>query len=996
MRFAGARLFFCLSIALLPIARPTAALAAEPEKSDRDPAPEWIWTEQAVPPGELVYFRQRFELTGAVKAARLIAACDDHVALFLNGRHLVQHDVWQQPLVEDVTRRLQAGTNVIAARCSNKEGPAGLILRLVVDLADGSRRTVVSNSAWLAARAPREDWRAVDYDTSGWQPARSLGKLGVAPWGDLALDGTRSEATPAAQITLPPGFRAELLYSVPKTEQGSWVSLTDDPRGRLIVSDQAGSLYRVTPASGSGETTVEKLELPIGQAQGLLAAYDALYVTVNGTAAQGSGLYRVRDTNGDDQYDDVQLLKPFEGAGEHGPHGLRLGPDGLIYVIAGNHTKLPAGIEGNSPHRNWSEDLLLPRNPDGNGHGTGILAPGGWICRTDREGARWELLCAGFRNPYDLDFNPDGELFTYDADMEWDVGTPWYRPTRVNHAVSAGEYGWRFGTGKWPAYYPDSVGAVVDIGLGSPTGIVFGTRAKFPEKYQKALFLCDWTFGRIYAVQMQPAGATYSGTFEVFATARPLPVTDVVIAGDGHLYFTTGGRNTQSGLYRVSWTGDPATGPGPAAPGNAAAKARADRRRLEAFHQRQDPQAIEAAWPALNSADRSLRYAARVAIEHQPLAGWKDRALAEERPTAAIQALLALTRSGDAALQPAVLERLNRLPHRQLSEEQLLDALRVYALAFTRLGGKTAGSAARVADVLGPLFPAQSEPVNRELCSLLVFVEAPGVIERAMRLLQAAQTQEDQFYYVFVLRNLRDDWSIDQRRAWFSWLNLAEQRYHGGASFQKFVQQVRRDAAETLTAEVKAALQEVLVGRQSVEVVKLETTRKFVHNWQMQDLSPHLGEVGRGRSFENGRQAYAAAQCAKCHRFGQDGGATGPDITAVGNRFDNQYLLESLLVPSKVVSDQYVNTIIQTDDGRVIVGRIIEENADRLMVRTDPFARELTAVPRAAIEARQPSPTSEMPQGLVNVLSRDEILDLLAYLRSGGNPDDKAFTPAAN
>src|SRR5688572_3754468 len=128
--------------------------------------------------------------------------------------------------------------------------------------------------------------------------------------------------------------------------------MAPDPKGRLIVSDQDGSLYRVTVGKTADDTKVEKIDLNIGMAQGLLWALDSLYVVVNGGAAQGSVLYRVRDTNGDDKLDDVKLLKRFEGGGEHGPHAVRLGPDGKLYVIGGNFTKVPAGIEPSSPHRN--------------------------------------------------------------------------------------------------------------------------------------------------------------------------------------------------------------------------------------------------------------------------------------------------------------------------------------------------------------------------------------------------------------------------------------------------------------------------------------------------------------------------------------------------------------------------------------------------------------------------------------------------------------------
>jgi len=957
--------------------------------------PHWIWLDKTATANQMIILRKTFEVPANLKSAWLVTACDNRVTVFVNGNHLVQHDDWSKPLREDIAKKLQPGKNILALRCTNAEGAAGLLLQLTLEDADGKQTRVLSHTDWKAAQDPPEDWRQLDYDDSTWKNAVSVGEWGAKPWGEVTLDHTVPLSTPEKDITVPADFRVELLYSVPKSDQGSWVSMTTDPKGRLIVSDQYGSLYRVTPGADRESTQVEKLDAPIGDAQGLLYAFDSLYVTVNGQAAQGSGFYRLRDTDGDDQFDEVKLLKKFQGGGEHGPHGIRLGPDGKLYVIAGNHTKIPENPAPNSPHRNWAEDLLLPRNPDGRGHATNVMAPGGWIARTDENGETWELFCGGFRNPYDIDFNLDGELFTFDADMEWDTGTPWYRPTRVNHAVSAAEFGWRFGTGKRPAYYGDSHGAVVDIGLGSPTGISFGTGAKFPAKYQRALFINDWTYGKIYAVHMQPQGASYTATFETFVQGKPLPVTDIVVGADGALYFAIGGRKTQSGLYRVTYTGNESTAPAGPIVDEKAAEARRIRRQLEAFHGQQDAAAIETAWPYLNSSDRAIRYAARVAVEHQDPATWIDRAFAEERTTATISLMIALARAGDESLQSRILTRLTALPYRQLTEEQTLDALRAYGLAYIRLGGRNAEVDDKVVGTLDPLFPAGSELVNRELVQLLVYLEAPHVVERSLKLLEQAQTQQDQMHYVFVLRNVASGWTHEQREAYFSWMNLAETKYRGGASFQNFVQQIRKDASDKLSDAEKVALKDVLEGRASVEVVKLETTRQFVHNWQMEDLLPILDKVSAGRSFEKGRQAYAAAQCAKCHRFAGEGGDTGPDITGVGSRFDARYLLESLILPSKVVSDQYMNIVIETDAGKVVTGRVISEDDEKVVVRTDPFARELTTVPRKSIEFRQPSTVSEMPQGLINVLTQEEVLDLIAYLRSGGNSSDRAFQPAA-
>src|SRR5690606_36615141 len=94
-----------------------------------------------------------------------------------------------------------------------------------------------------------------------------------------------------------------------------------------------------------------------------------------------------------------------------------------------------------------------------------------------------------------------------------------------------------------------------NLGVGSPTGVKFGTKSKFPEKYRKALYAMDWSYGRIFAVHLRPHGASYTGDYEVFVKGKPLNVTDLEFGKDGAMYFTTGGRGTQSGLYRVSHVG---------------------------------------------------------------------------------------------------------------------------------------------------------------------------------------------------------------------------------------------------------------------------------------------------------------------------------------------------------------------------------------------------------------------------------------------------------
>ena len=803
-------------------------------------------------------------------------------------------------------------------------------------------------------------------------------------------------ATPAAQLAVLPGFKVELVYSVPRETQDSWVSMATDPKGRLIVSGQNGPLFRVTPGKDPKTTKVEKLDIPIGHAQGLLYAFDSLYVMVNGKgiANHGSGFYRCKSSDGGETFGEPELLLKLAGSGEHGPHAIRLGPDGKLYILAGNFTDLPKTLLPSSPVKNYGEDQLTLRDPDGNGFATGRMAPSAWIIRCDQDGKKDELFCAGYRNPYDMNFNTDGELITWDSDMEWDIGAPWYRPTRICMAISGGEFGYRFGTGPWPDYSEDSLPPVCNTGLGSPTGLTFGTGAKFPAKFQQALYGEDWAYGKILVFYMVPEGAGYKATFETFISGKPFDPTAMVIdPTDGAMYFTIGGRNTQSGLYRVTYIGTESTAPLPASD-QKSAEARKIRHKLESFHGHEDAQAVDAAWEYLNSPDRYLRFAARVAIESQPVAQWQQRALKEKRPMALLEAMIALSRVGDKSLEPKVLESLDRLSLASLTREELLVALRAYGLCFIRLGHPDSAQLPALQSKFDRLFPSSDKFVNRELSRLLVYLDAPDIISKCMTQLASAPTQEDQLWYVFILRNRKDGWTLDQRKAWFSWLNLAEQKYHGGSSFKNYLKHFRTEGESTLTPEEKTSLADILNRKSNIDVVKVTAPRQFVRNWQMQDLLPELDKVNHGRNFERGKAAFEAVQCIQCHKFKDEGdGSIGPDLTAVGNRFAADYILESILLPSKVVSDQYADTQIVTKNHDVVIGRVMQEDAQKLVVRPSPLSEATVTVQKKDIDRRELSKLSPMPEGLVDVLSQDEILDMIAYLRSGGTPDDKAFKP---
>ena len=152
----------------------------------------------------------------------------------------------------------------------------------------------------------------------------------------------------------------------------------------------------------------------------------------------------------------------------------------------------------------------------------------------------------------------------------------------------------------------------------------------------------------------------------------------------------------------------------------------------------------------------------------------------------------------------------------------------------------------------------------------------------------------------------------------------------------------------------------------------------------MADLVPDLDRLSQGRNFERGRQAFADVQCLTCHRFGNDGGAIGPELTGAGSKYDARSLLESLLEPSKVVSEQYQNLTVRLKNGESFSGRILRETAERIVLETDPLNGIRETIERKDVEGMAPSALSPMPEGLANTLTREEILDLIAYLQSGG------------
>ncbi len=983
--------------------------------------PEWVWLSKTGQKDERLTFRKKFTLPeGGLKTATLQYTCDNGAEAFINGKALAKNLDWQQPTTIELKKHLRAGENELVVKATNKSGSAGLVAKLLVETEELKRIVVETDGTW----------EVTPTGTEAWKPAFVVAKYGAAPWGK-ALEGGKAEgkrgatevALEATDVVTLPGFTTERLYVVPKDEQGSWVALTPDPKGRILACDQYGGLYRLTapPIGTKGEAQVEKLKTDIAGAHGILYAFDSLYFMKNEQAGT-HGLYRLRDTDGDDQFDEVKLLREMNGGGEHGPHSIVLSPDGKsLFIACGNHTKLPENMEISRAARAWQEDHVIERMWDANGHARGILAPGGYICKTDPEGKKFELYSYGFRNEFDAAFNDLGDLFTYDSDMEWDIGSPWYRPTRIIHCVSGADYGWRSGSGKWPTYYPDSLPEAVNIGPGSPTGLCSGIGAKFPAKYQRAIFAADWTYGTMYAIHSEPSGAGYKHTREEFLSGRPLPLTDLFIhPQDGAMYFAVGGRRSQSALYRVSYTGSESTAPAPKRELTDGAKLR---RELELLHEDgTGSDAIAKALPHLASPDRFIRYAARVALERQPTAQWADKALALPGVDAGLEAVVGLARVGDPSLREPLLEKLGDLAGARLSRDQSLAAIRALQLIIIRLGKPEGQVLADVLEHLDRIYPTPDQTMKRELCQTLVALGSTSVVSKTVQLMAtaaddfediatdsllgrneryakavqeatASRPNRQQIWLAYCLREATVGWTPELRKSFFSWFPRTG-KWKGGNSFRGFLNNIRKEALENVTDPTeRAALDMMSAALEVAPMTNVRPPQGPGRNWSVDEVVALTKDGIHGRDFESGKNLYAATMCATCHRFAGDGGSIGPDLTGSGSRYTMRDFMENIVTPSKVISDQYESHEITKKDGSTVIGRVIVEENGKVFVSINPFAPQDTlAIDEKEIVSRKPYAISMMPPSLINSLNQNELLDLVAYVMSAGNPQDKAFT----
>ncbi|MCF6284938.1 MAG: c-type cytochrome, partial [Candidatus Hydrogenedentes bacterium] len=831
---------------------------------------------------------------------------------------------------------------------------------------------------------------------------------------------------------------------------------------------------------------------------------------VQGNGAKGPGLYRLTDEDGDDEADQVKLIMRSDGGmGEHGPHAVLRGPDGYVYIQYGNHAHPMVDMNPLSPSRDLREDFFLDRYVDPRGHANHIKAPGGTILRVDPEFKDWHQVGAGFRNAYDMSMDQTGELFTFDSDMEWDYGLPWYRPIRVIHAIPGGDYGWRTGSSKKPGYYLDTPPGVDRVGRGSPVGVCFYEHDAFPAQYKGAFFMGDWARGRIRVIFPKAAAGSYRGKTVDFLVGEPLNVTDLDVGPDGALYFTLGGRGTQGGLYRVTY-GDGAAAPdAPTTVGGvltqsmprsawgrhaiaqaketlgdewatALQKAAQDAtlpgteriRALEALQvygpqpdaamlitlaRDADPlvqgasvflmgcgsletyreplinalydknatvvrRACEALvrsglnestrvetheglisglYLLLNREERIVRYAARLALEriHRDL--WAEHMLGDEferRPHGVLEGVLALIETQRAASHAdAIFEELEALSRQNMDEAILLDYLRVLQMALIRDvtgGDRLAQFKATLGTRMLAQFPAQDWRVNRELQAVIAYLQPPGAVDALLAYLTPDKSQEEQIYTMYALRTISTGWTEATRNQAVAWFDQGR-KMAGAASMEGYINNMwnsllahlpetervvaQKRKAQALKARAEAAT--ALLAQIEGEAGEVKSDLAQMSFEELADYLEYDPMAYREQKLADGEKIFLRARCANCHIFGTKGKGGGPDLSTVTSRFRRRDILEAIMYPSKVVSDQYTGVELELEDFSIITGMVVGENDESITIIT--LQGERMEINRSDIVEQTSAEQSTMPEGLLNTMTLQNLVTLIYFLENG-------------
>ena len=247
-------------------------------------------------------------------------------------------------------------------------------------------------------------------------------------------------------------------------------------------------------------------------------------------------------------------------------------------------------------------------------------------------------------------------------------------------------------------------------------------------------------------------------------------------------------------------------------------------------------------------------------------------------------------------------------------------------------------------------------------------------------------------HYLFCLKEVKTGWSMDDRKFYFAWVkNLLEKK--GGSMMKQYLAKIRVTAIESIPEKDRLTIQYLIGDVKNIDLAKLPKAAGPGVAWTVESALKVLNkEPLKERDLANGKKMFSAGMCIVCHNFANEGGGVGPDLNTLAKRSDYRSMLESILQPNLVVSDQFEQHELKMKDGSTVLGRVVSEKDGVLSLVQSGFApNTLTKVNKADVVSTKGSKISMMPPGLINSMNAEELKDLIAYLVSQGNPRHSVY-----
>lgn len=732
-------------------------------------------------------------------------------------------------------------------------------------------------------------------------------------------------------------------------------------------------------------------------------------------------IFRLKDTTGDGQADQNEPLVSLK-SGDKYPHsglsGFAFAPDGDVYFSFGE---------------NHAERYEL-KGADGT---TLRGIEGGHFYRMSPEGKQLKLVAIGCWNPFHLTCDKMGRLFAVDNDPD---SRP---PCRLLHVVPGADFGYKYRNGRkgthpftaWNGELPGTLPMVVGTGE-APSGILAcGTGDKLPADYIGDLLVTSWGEHRVERYRLRPQGASFAAErIDLIQGGENFRPVGICTGDDGNIYVTDWvDKSYQLHQQGRIWRLKLQNGTKPQRmPDSIVLETSEAEKQAERFRAGASDQDVAVLWQACESTDPFIAQAARQGLKKR---GAIDASTLLQGRSAAQR--LAIVCAWHELNLPAAHARLPELlvdadPSVRIVALRWIGEERLTELRHDLPKVLTTGP---VTQQLFACYLAAAEKLDspprrdsdewasdRYLASTLEADDTSEVVTalalRAIRpddkVLTAKRFERwlasgDESLRLEAVRTLRET-KLPERRVLL--LRVVQDRRASDL--------LRAEAAVGLSAESTADVFRLLtVARTAPTIVAAEVLRGLRGETLTEQHRQLIAAIGKrtpalndmvqrllagdsagklppddeldawlaialqpGDAGAGGRIFFRhnLAMCGTCHQMHGRGGKIGPDLTLVANQLEPRRLVESILDPSRELAPRFVPWAVQTDDGRQLVGQLLDEQADGTQVFANSHG-ELFSLKPKQIAGRQALATSIMPNGLAQRFTPQEFADLIAFLR---------------